>query len=98
MAQHNTDALEFLLNHPKTAHVISDVNTETIERRSFSPKKIKIFSSKYTSLEDAPEYKFSRNKEAEKALPDITNNHVQRIVSGDDKTENDKKALKSLNK
>lgn len=93
MAPQNSDSLEFLLNHPKTAHVISDVNTETIERRSFSPKKIKIFSSMYTSLKDVPEYKFSRNKEAEQALPDIINNNVQMLVSGDDKTEKEKRAF-----
>ena len=83
----NCKSLDFLLNHPKTGHVTSDVNIETIERRSFSPKKIKIFSSKYTSIKDCPEYKLSNNKEAEKLLPDIINNNVQKIIPGDEKTE-----------
>ncbi|MBU1342530.1 MAG: 6-phosphofructokinase, partial [Proteobacteria bacterium] len=84
---------EFLLNHPKTGHVTSDVNTETTERRSFSPKKIKIFSSKYTNIVDCPEYTFSSDKEAKKALPDIIDNIVQRLVPGDDKKESAKRTF-----
>ncbi|MBU0463365.1 MAG: 6-phosphofructokinase [Proteobacteria bacterium] len=90
----NCASLEFLLNHPKTAHVTSDVNTETIERRSFSPKKIKIFSSKYTNIKECPEYKLSNNKEATKLLPDLINNNVQRIIPGDEISEKAKKAFK----
>ena len=94
MENQRCKSLEFLLNHPKTGHVTSDVNIETIERRSFSPKKIKIFSSKYTSIKDCPEYKLSNNKEAEKLLPDIINNNVQKIIPGDEKTETAKQAFK----
>ncbi|RLC02942.1 MAG: phosphofructokinase [Deltaproteobacteria bacterium] len=93
MEPQNRKALEFLLNHPKTNHVTSDVNTETIERRSFSPKKIKIFSSKYTKLKDCPEYKFKHDREAEKVLPDIINNQVQRLVPGGDATKKCKQAF-----
>lgn len=81
-----TDALEFLLNHPKTSHATSDVNTETIARRSYSPKKIKIFSSKYTNIKDCPEFVFSKDKEAITQLPDIIENPVQRLIHGDDKS------------
>lgn len=93
MENQNFKSLEFLLNHPKTGRVTSDVNTETIERRSFSPKKIKIFSSKYTTIEECPEYKFSNDKEAEKLLPDIINNNVQRLIPGDEKSESAKRAF-----
>ena len=86
-------SLEFLLNHPKTGQATSDVNTETIERRSFSPKKIKIFSSKYTNIKDCPEYKFKHDREAKKLLPDIINNNVQRLVAGDEKTKSAKQAF-----
>ena len=86
--------LEFLLNHPKTGHVTSDVNTDTIARRSYSPKKIKIFSSKYTSIEECPQYQFSRDKESEKLLPDIINNCVQRLIHGDDKNTATKQTYK----
>ncbi|NOX33936.1 MAG: phosphofructokinase [Deltaproteobacteria bacterium] len=86
-------SLEFLLNHAKTGHVTSDVNTETIERRSFSPKKIKIFSSRYTNLENLPEHKFTSDKEAQKLLPGIINNFVQRLVPGDGKSRSAQRAF-----
>ncbi len=90
MESKNHKSLEFLLNHPKTSHVTHDVNTETIERRLFSPKKITLFSSRFTSVEDNPEYKFKHDSEASKALPDIIGNHVQKIISGDKKSEKEK--------
>ncbi|OGR28638.1 MAG: phosphofructokinase [Desulfobacterales bacterium RIFOXYA12_FULL_46_15] len=86
-------SLESLLNHPKTTHVTADVNTETIERRSFSPKKIKIFSTRYTCLKDAPEFRFTVNHEAQKVLPDIINNNIQFIVPGDGTSEAARKAF-----
>ena len=86
-------SLEFLLNHTKTGDVTSDVNTETIERRSFSPKKIKIFSSKYTNIEDCPEYKFKYDKEAQKLLPDIIDNPVQRLIPGGKRSQSDKQTF-----
>ena len=85
--------IESLLNHPKTTHVTADVNTETIERRSFSPKKIKIFSTRYTCLKDAPEFRFTVNHEAQKVLPDIINNNIQFIVPGDGTSEAARKAF-----
>ena len=90
MESKNHKSLEFLLNHPKTNHVTHDVNTETIERRSFLPKKIKLFSSKFTNIKNCTEYKFKHDTEASKALPDIINNSVQKIVSGHEKSESEK--------
>jgi len=86
-------SLESLLNHPKTTHVTSDMNTETIERRAFSPKKIKIFSTRYTRLKDAPEFRFGLNPEARRVLPDIVTNHVQLLVPGEDMPEAEKTAF-----
>ncbi|MCK5687135.1 phosphofructokinase, partial [bacterium] len=90
MELQNYKPLEFLLNHLKTGHVTNDVNTETIERRLYSPKKIKLFASKFTSIKDCPEYKFQSDKEASKALPDIINNSVQKIILGENINENEK--------
>ncbi|WP_300462849.1 6-phosphofructokinase [Desulfobacula sp.] len=86
MENQNVNSLEFLLNHPKTGQAISDVNAETIERQSFSPRKIKIFSSTYTTIHACPEYTFQQDTEAQKLLPDIIDNMVQKIVPGDDKS------------
>ncbi len=90
MESKNHKPLKFLLNHPKTSHVTHDVNTETIERRLFSPKKITLFSSRFTDVEDSPEYKFKHDNEALKALPDIIGNHVLKIIPGDKKSEQEK--------
>ena len=95
MAAGSDRTLEFLLNHPKTGNVTSDVNTETIERRAFSPKKIKIFSSKYTDIKPCPEYTFSQDKEALKRLPDIINNTVQQVVVPENMNKVDQTAFDS---
>ncbi len=91
-------SLEFLLNHHKTNHVTHDVNPEIIARRSFLPKKIKLFASKFTNIETCPEYKFKKDKEVLKTLPDIIGNSVQKIVAGNKKTDHEKEAfLKARN-
>ena len=90
MESHNDNSLEFLLNHPKINQVTHDVNTETIERRLFSPRKIKLFSSKFTNMEDCPQYKFKHDKEAAKMLKDIIDNNVQKLVPGTEKSEKGK--------
>jgi pyrophosphate--fructose-6-phosphate 1-phosphotransferase len=74
--------IETLLNHSKTERVIADINRETIERRAFLPKKCQVFSERFTVLQDQPQYRFSTDQEAEKVLPGIIDNHVQKIVSG----------------
>lgn len=80
-----------LLNHPLTEEVTSDASKEAIERRAFSPKKVGIFSEGYTSLEEQPQYKFSNDKEAEKVLPDIIKNNVQKVINGSKKSKEEKK-------
>ncbi|ACN15890.1 Pfp [Desulforapulum autotrophicum HRM2] len=74
--------IKTLLNHAKTASVIADINREAIERRAFAPKKCQVFSEGFTVLEDQPQYRFSQDREAEKVLADIIDNHVQKIVPG----------------
>lgn len=71
-----------LLNHPKIETAIADINSDTLDRRAFVPHRCKIFSSEFISLEDQPQYRFSINREAEKQLPDIIHNHVQKLVAG----------------
>jgi pyrophosphate--fructose-6-phosphate 1-phosphotransferase len=83
--------IQFLLNHPKIARAVSDVNTETIERRSFSPRKISIFAGSTTGLIPAPEHRFDRDREAQRLLPDIIDNPVQKLVSGENNSDTQKK-------
>ncbi len=72
--------LDYLLNHPIANSVTADLNSETIARRSFVPKKIQIFTQGYSLLKDQPQYRFSNDKEAQKVLPDIINNKVQKVT------------------
>jgi len=74
--------IDTLLNHSKTESVIADTNREVIERRAFSPKKCQVFSESFTVLKDQPQYCFFKDREVEKVLPDIFDNHVQKIVPG----------------
>ncbi len=82
--------LDDLLNHPIANSVTSDLNSETLDRRSFLPKKIRIFTQGYSSLEDQPQYRFSSDKEAQKVLPDIINNQVQKVTLKDALSETQK--------
>ncbi len=90
MTEQDLNSLTFILNHSKTGSALSDVSAQTIERRSFSPRKIKIFSSKYSAMDDCPEYTFVIDAESEKRLPDIIHNPVQRIVANASVSASDK--------
>ncbi|MBF0203037.1 MAG: 6-phosphofructokinase [Desulfamplus sp.] len=75
-------SIEKLLNHPKIETAIADINSETLDRRAFVPKICQIFSNKFISLEDQPKYRFTIDREAEKQLPDIAHNNVQKLIPG----------------
>ncbi len=81
--------IDILLNHSVTQRVTADINRETIERRTFLPKKCQVFAEEFTVLKDQPRYKFTNDREAEKTLPDIINNNVQKIVYGSGFEESD---------
>jgi len=85
--------LDYLLNHPVASTVTADFNSETLARRSFLPKKIKIFTQDYSSLKDQPQYRFTNDKEAQKVLPDIINNPVQKVTGGDEISQSMKQAF-----
>jgi len=51
-------------------------------RRSYKPQPCGVFNADSIALESQEQYEFSLNKEALKALPDIINNHVQKLVDG----------------
>ncbi|MDD9304631.1 MAG: 6-phosphofructokinase [Desulfobacter sp.] len=62
-------------------HVMSDDSMDTLARRSFSPKKIDIFNTQYSTLESRKQYQFIKDTEAERMLPGIINNSVQQVVA-----------------
>ncbi len=71
-------------------HAMSDDSMDTLARRSFSPKKLDIYSGKYSSLESRDQYQFIKDTEAERMLPGIINNSVQQIVASDNLSDDEK--------
>ncbi len=68
-----------LLSHPAVQKVTDNVNAELLERRQYSPPVCKAFSQKFTRLQQTDAFKFTVDKEAQKQLPDIIDNKVQKI-------------------
>ena len=73
-------SIEFLLKHSKTQSVTGDENKDTLARRTFTPDCCQVFNTDILTLEDQVHYRFSPNPEAAKALPDIIDNHVQKLI------------------
>ncbi len=88
--------IETLLNHSVTQRVTSDINRETIDRMAFLPGKCRVFSGEFTLLKEQPGYKFTNDKEAEKILPDIINNNVQKVISDTDFDNADKQRSREM--
>lgn len=82
MTASDSSSITTLLNHPRIKTAIADINSDTIDRRAFVPYSCQVFSKGFISLEEQPQYQFAINSEAEKQLPDIINNHVQKLVPG----------------
>ena len=68
-----------LLKHPKVIKVTDNMNAELLERRQYSPPECSAFSQKFTRLQPTDEFKFTVDREAQKQLPDIIGNTVQKI-------------------
>ena len=68
-----------LAQHPVVLRVTDDTNPELLERRQYSPPFCKAFSQKFTILKETDQFKFTVDKEAQKQLPNIIENSVQKI-------------------
>jgi pyrophosphate--fructose-6-phosphate 1-phosphotransferase len=68
-----------LLKHPKVRKVTDNVNAALQERRRYSPPVCKALSKKYSRLQPTDDFHFTVDKEAQKQLPDIIHNTVQKI-------------------
>jgi len=71
--------LQDVLKHPVVRKVTDDTNPELLERRNYLPPVCKAFSQKYTVLKETDRFKFTVDKEAQKKLPNIIINKVQKI-------------------
>ena len=68
-----------VLKHPVVLKVTDDVNPELLERRQYAPPVCKAFSRKFTILKETDQFKFTVDKAAQKQLPNIIDNRVQKI-------------------
>jgi pyrophosphate--fructose-6-phosphate 1-phosphotransferase len=68
-----------VLKHPVVLSVTDDTNPELLERRQYSPPVCNVFSREFTILKETDRFKFSVDKEAQKQLPNIIENKVQKI-------------------
>jgi pyrophosphate--fructose-6-phosphate 1-phosphotransferase len=68
-----------VLKHPVVRKVTDDTNPELLERRQYSPPVCNVFSREFTILKETDRFKFSVDKEAQKQLPSIIDNKVQKI-------------------
>ncbi len=72
--------LEDILKHPKVQKVTDDVNPELLERRQYKPSLCKAFARQFTILKETDQFKFKIDKEAQKQLPNIIGNRVQKVA------------------
>ena len=71
--------LQDVLKHPVARRVTDDINPELLERRRYQPSFCKAFSQRYTVLKEIDQFMFTVDKEAQRQLPNIINNKVQKI-------------------
>jgi len=74
----------------KALQIMNEDSMETQSRRRFSPEKIDIFNASHTSLETLNEYRFLKDTEAERMLPGIINNRVQKVLRNPNPDDNAK--------
>jgi len=71
--------LEDILKHPQVQKVTGDINAELLERRQYKPSICRAFTQQFTILKDTDQFKFKIDKEAQKQLPHIIGNKVQKV-------------------
>lgn len=68
-----------MLRHSVVQRVTDDINAELLERRNYQPPVCKAFTHRYTLLKNTDQFTFTVDKEAQKKLPSIIVNKVQKI-------------------
>jgi pyrophosphate--fructose-6-phosphate 1-phosphotransferase len=80
MSGENLSSLKVLLNNTEIQEITGNINPELIERITSVASKCAVFTRPYTALSKDLRYKFEIHKEAQKQLPDIINNKVEKVV------------------
>ena len=83
--------IEEFLNRPEVKNVTGSVNSELLERRNYKPPVCDVFNNPYTIAKEVEEYAFDIDREANRKLPDLVNNKVQRILGVDSPDDDFKK-------
>ena len=71
--------MEAILKHPQVQKVTDDINAELLERRQYKPPICHAFTQQFTILKETDQFKFKIDKEAQKQLPHIISNKVQKV-------------------
>jgi diphosphate-dependent phosphofructokinase len=82
MTRENVNVLSFL-QRQTVRQVIGDVSPEMAARRKFVPDVCPVFSGSCTTVQNAPGFKFTIDREAERQLPDIIHNTVMQVIRQD---------------
>lgn len=80
MSGENVSSLKALLNNTEVQEITGNINPELIERKTSVASKCDVFTRPYTALSQDPQYTFVIHKEAQKQLPEIINNKVEKVV------------------
>jgi len=78
-----SDNCKSLLKNPEIKSALNNVSPGMMARRQYNPPVCDAFLHPFTRIETDDSYRFTLDKEAEKALPDIIGNRVQNVVGSD---------------
>ena len=81
------ERISAFLEKNEVKRVLDKISEETRIRMSFKPEVCEAFTGKYTAVRNVSGFKFYKNKEAERQLPDIIDNPVQQIYREDSPAE-----------
>ena len=79
----SSETTEKYLERPEIREATASVNPSLVERRKYVPPVCEAFRHPYTVVHADDTFSFSLDQEAEKALPAIIGNKVQRVVGLD---------------
>ncbi len=87
-----------LLENPEVQRATSSTSTAMKDRRAYRPATCDVFDSDFTALEIAETYRIDIDPEAQRELPAIIKNRIQRVVTQPSPSEKVKKAYQQVRK